>query len=193
LVSVWRIKLLWKWRNRIRRTMKRILLMGNPNVGKSVFFNRLTGANVIESNYPGTTVDYTRGYMRLEGEDIELIDVPGAFSLEPKDKAEEVAVKMLEENPDSVVVCVLDASKLERGLYLALEIIERGYPVVIALNMWDDTMVKNIDVDVEKLKAILKIPIVPTVAITGEGLKELVSRIGDASSAKIEDIMGRVS
>jgi ferrous iron transport protein B len=75
--------------------MKRILLMGNPNVGKSVFFNRLTGANVIESNYPGTTVDYTRGYMRLEGEDIELIDVPGAFSLEPKDKAEEVAVKML--------------------------------------------------------------------------------------------------
>jgi ferrous iron transport protein B len=74
-----------------------------------------------------------------------------------------------------------------------LEIIERGYPVVIALNMWDDTMVKNIDVDVEKLKAILKIPIVPTVAITGEGLKELVSRIGDASSAKIEDIMGRVS
>ncbi|MEA1957488.1 MAG: FeoB small GTPase domain-containing protein [Euryarchaeota archaeon] len=173
--------------------MKRILLMGNPNVGKSVFFNRLTGANVIESNYPGTTVDYTRGYMRLEGEDIELIDVPGAFSLEPKDKAEEVAVRMLEENPDSVVVCVLDASKLERGLYLALEIIERGYPVVIALNMWDDTMVKNIDVDVEKLKAILKIPIVPTVAITGEGLKELVSRIGDASSAKIEDIMGRVS
>jgi ferrous iron transport protein B len=165
--------------------MKRILLMGNPNVGKSVFFNRLTGANVIESNYPGTTVDYTRGYMKLEGEDIELIDVPGAFSLEPKDKAEEVAVKMLEE--------VLDASKLERGLYLALEIIERGYPVVIALNMWDDTMVKNIDVDVEKLKAIFGIPIVPTVAIAGEGLKELVSRIGDASSAKIEDIMGRVS
>ena len=172
--------------------MKRILLMGNPNVGKSVFFNRLTGANVIESNYPGTTVDYTRGYMRLEDEDVELIDIPGAFSLEPKDKAEEVAVKMLSENPDSVVVCVLDASKLERGLYMVLEIIERGYHVVIALNMWDDTMVKNIEVDVEKLKAILGIPIVPTVAIAGEGLKELVSRIEDASSAKIEDIMGRV-
>jgi len=61
----------------------KILLMGNPNVGKSVFFNRLTGANVIESNYPGTTVDYTKGYMRIEGEDVEIIDVPGAFSLEP--------------------------------------------------------------------------------------------------------------
>jgi len=77
--------------------MKKILLMGNPNVGKSVFFNRLTGANVIESNYPGTTVDYTKGYMKGDSEDFEIIDVPGTFSLEPKDKAEEVAVKMLEE------------------------------------------------------------------------------------------------
>jgi len=173
--------------------MKRILLMGNPNVGKSVFFNRLTGANVIESNYPGTTVDYTRGYMRLEGEDIELIDVPGTFSLEPKDKAEEVAVKMLEKNHDSVVVCVLDASKIERGLYLVLEIIEKGYPVVIALNMWDDTMVKNIEVDVEKFASIFRVPVVPTVAITGEGLKELVSRLKDASPVKIEEITNRVS
>ena len=76
----------------------RVLLMGHPNVGKSAFFNRLTGANVIESNYPGTTVDYTKGYMRLGKRDVEVIDVPGTFSLEPKDKAEEVAVKMLREN-----------------------------------------------------------------------------------------------
>ena len=173
--------------------MKRILLMGNPNVGKSVFFNRLTGVNVIASNYAGTTVDYTKGYMCLEGEDVELIDVPGTFSLEAKDKAEEVAVKMLDEYNDSVVICVLDASKIERGLYLALEIIEKGHPVVIALNMWDDTMVKNIEVDVAELASILGVPTVPTVAITGEGLKELVSSIGDASSATFDDIMGRVS
>jgi len=69
----------------------KILLMGHPNVGKSAVFNRLTGAKVTESNYPGTTVDYTKGYMRLEGKDVEIIDVPGTFSLEPKDKAEEEA------------------------------------------------------------------------------------------------------
>jgi ferrous iron transport protein B len=167
----------------------KILLMGHPNVGKSVFFNRLTGAKVMESNYPGTTVDFMRGWMHLEGEDVELIDVPGTFSLEAKDRAEEVAVKMLAENQDSVVVCVLDASKIERGLYLALEIIERGYPVVMALNMWDVAEDKNIKIDVEKLEHILGIPVVPTTAISGEGFKELISRIKEAAPVKIETII----
>lgn len=158
----------------------KILLMGHPNVGKSVFFNRLTGARVIESNYPGTTVDYTKGYMRLEGRDVEVIDVPGAFSLEPKDKAEEVAVKMLEEAKEAIVVCVIDASKIERGLYLALEIIEKGRPVVIALNMWDVARDKNIQIDVEKLERILGVSVVPTTAISGEGIKEIVSKLKKA-------------
>ncbi|MCK4420094.1 50S ribosome-binding GTPase [Candidatus Aerophobetes bacterium] len=167
----------------------KVLLMGHPNVGKSVVFNRLTGARVIESNYPGTTVDYTKGWMRLGGKSIEIIDVPGTFSLEPKDKAEEVAVKMLEEERESIVICVIDASKLERGLYLALQIIEKGYPVVIALNMWDVTKDKNIEVDVEQLRQILGIPVVPTMAISGEGIRELASRIEEASPVKIEKIM----
>ena len=167
----------------------KVLLMGHPNVGKSVVFNRLTGARVIESNYPGTTVDYTKGWMRLGGKSIEIIDVPGTFSLEPKDKAEEVAVKMLEEERESIVICIIDASKLERGLYLALQIIEKGYPVVIALNMWDVTKDKNIEVDVEQLRQILGIPVVPTMAISGEGIRELASRIEEASPVKIEKIM----
>lgn len=172
--------------------MRKILLMGHPNVGKSVFFNRLTGANVIESNYPGTTVDYTKGYMRIEGEDVEIIDVPGAFSLEPKDKAEEVAVKMLQENRDAKVVCVIDASKVERGLYLALEIMEEGYPLVIALNMWDVAEDKNIQVNVTRLEEILGVPVVHTVAISGEGFKELVSKIKEAVPVKIEKVIERV-
>lgn len=167
----------------------KILLMGNPNVGKSAVFNRLTGAKVTESNYPGTTVDYTKGYMRLEGKDVEIIDVPGTFSLEPKDKAEEVAVKMLKENKDSIIICVIDSVKLERGLYLAIEIIEEGYPVVIALNMWDVVGDKNIRIDVEKLEDILGVPIVPTIAVSGEGMKELVSRIKEASTVDIEKIV----
>ncbi|MEA2055885.1 MAG: FeoB small GTPase domain-containing protein [Candidatus Thermoplasmatota archaeon] len=170
----------------------KVLLMGHPNVGKSVVFNRLTGSNVSESNYPGTTVDYTKGYMRMGRKEMELIDVPGTFSLEPKDKAEEVAVKMLNENKDSVVVCVTDSTKIERGLYLALEIIERGYPVVIALNMWDVAEDKKIQIDVEKLQQILGLPVVPTIAISGEGIKELVSRIKEATSVKIEGVMKNV-
>jgi len=172
--------------------MKKILLMGHPNVGKSAFFNRLAGVNVIESNYPGTTVDYTKGYIRLEDEDIEIIDVPGVFSLEPKDKAEEVAVSMLNENKDALVVCVLDASKIERGLYLALEIIEREYRVVLALNMWDVAEDKNIQIDVTKLEQILGVPVVPTIAISGEGIKELVERIKEARVIEVKEIIERV-
>lgn len=167
----------------------RILLMGHPNVGKSAVFNRLTGARVTESNYPGTTVDYTKGRVRIEGDSFEIIDVPGAFSLEPKDKAEEVAVKMLEENKEAIVICVIDASKMERGLYLALQVIEKGYPVVIALNMWDVAQDKNIEIDVKELEDILTVPVVPVIAISGEGIRELALRIKEASLVKIEKII----
>jgi len=170
----------------------KVLLMGHPNVGKSVFFNRLTGSNVIESNYPGTTVDYTKGYMVLENRDVEVIDVPGTFSLEPKDKAEEVAVKMLGEEKDAIIVCVIDASKIERGLYLALEIIEKNYPVIIALNMWDVAKDKKIEIDVKNLENILGVPVIPTVAISGEGMKEIVSRIKETKPVKIEKIIKNV-
>lgn len=172
--------------------MKKILLMGHPNVGKSVFFNRLTGANVIESNYPGTTVDYTKGCMKIEGEDVELVDVPGTFSLDPKDRAEEVAVAMLHENRDANVICVIDASKVERGLYLALEIIEEGYQVVIALNMWDVAMDKNVQIDVDDLRRILGVPVVPTTAISGEGIRELVSRLKESAPVEIDTIIKNV-
>ncbi|MCK4332279.1 MAG: 50S ribosome-binding GTPase [Thermoplasmatales archaeon] len=170
----------------------KVLLMGHPNVGKSVVFNRLTGSNVSESNYSGTTVDYTKGYVRVGHKEMELIDVPGTFSLEPKDKAEEVAVKMLKDNKDSVVVCIIDSTKIERGLYLALEIIEMGNPVIVALNMWDVAEDKNINIDVKKLQQILGIPVVPTIAVSGEGIKELVSKIKEAMSIEIESIMKNV-
>ena len=154
--------------------MYKILLMGNPNVGKSVVFSRLTGANVIVSNYSGTTVDYTKGYMKIKGEEAEVIDVPGTFSLEPKDVAEEIALKMLREEKPDVVIDVIDSTKLERGLYLAFEIMEKfDYPLIIDLNMWDIAVGKGIEIDLKKLREILEIPVIPTVAISGEGIKEL--------------------
>jgi len=170
----------------------KVLLMGHPNVGKSVVFNRLTGSNVSESNYPGTTVDYTKGCVWVGHKEMELIDVPGTFSLEPKDKAEEVAVKMLKGNKNAVVVCIIDSTKIERGLYLALEIIEMGNPVIVALNMWDIAEDKNIDIDEKKLQQILGVPVVPTIAVSGKGIKELVSKIKEAASVKIESIMENV-
>ena len=172
--------------------MKKVLLMGQSNVGKSVLFNRLAGAHVTESNYPGTTVDFAKGRMRLDHEDVEIIDVPGTFSLEPKDRAEEVAVKMLKEEKDALVVCIIDSSKIERGLYLALEIIEKGCPMVVALNMWDVAENSNVKVDAKKLEQILGVPVVSTVATRGEGLKELVLRMKKAAPVDIEKIMENV-
>lgn len=153
--------------------------MGNPNVGKSVVFSRLTGANVIASNYPGTTVDFSKGRLRLEKETVEIIDAPGTYSLEPQNKAEEVATKMLEKA--DVVINVIDATNLERNLYLTLELLEQHIPMVIVLNLWDETKHVGITIDYKKLQELLNIPVIPTVALTGEGIKQLVNSIKDAA------------
>ena len=101
----------------------KVLLMGNPNVGKSVIFSRLTGTSVTSSNYPGTTVEYTEGYMKKEGVTIDIIDVPGTYTLDPTNKAEEVAVEML--NEGDLVINVVDATNLERNLNLTLQLLEQ--------------------------------------------------------------------
>ncbi len=163
--------------------VKKILLMGNPNVGKSAIFCRLTGVHVIASNYPGTTVGYTRGHMKLGDEKVEIIDVPGAYTLEPTCKAEEVAVEMLREG--DLVVNIVDATNLERNLYLTTQLLEREVPIIVALNIWDETKHKGIKIDVGKLEDMLGIPVVPTVALTGEGIAKLVSRLGEARVLKL--------
>ncbi|MBU0762041.1 MAG: ferrous iron transporter B [Candidatus Altiarchaeota archaeon] len=159
-----------------------ILLMGNPNVGKSALFSRLTGVDVTCSNYPGTTVGFCSGKLRHGGLDAQVIDVPGTYSLQPTSPVEDVAKKMLEEG--DVVVDVIDATNLERNLHLALQIIDSGKKTVIALNMMDDTRHLGIDVDVEKLEKIIGVPVVSTVAVTGEGVKELVEKLHSAKSNK---------
>lgn len=157
----------------------KILLMGNPNVGKSVVFSRLTGVHVIASNYPGTTVGYTRGFMKLGDEKAEIIDVPGIYTLEPTTEAEEIALRML--NTGDMVINVVDATNLERNLYLTLQLLERNIPVVVALNIWDDTEHRGIHIDVDKLRELLGVPVTPTVAVTGQGIKELVNSIPHAT------------
>ena len=162
--------------------MTRILLVGNPNVGKSALFSRLTGTHIITSNYPGTTVGFTKGYLKLGGEQAEVVDVPGTYSLEPSSRAEEVAVQMLKDG--DVIINTVDATNLERNLNLTLQLVERRIPMVVALNMWDDTRHRGIDIDATKLERLLGIPVVPTVGVTGQGVRELVGRLSEARVPK---------
>ncbi|MFC2010521.1 FeoB small GTPase domain-containing protein [Chloroflexota bacterium] len=161
----------------------KILLMGNPNVGKSVLFSRLTGVRVIASNYPGTTVSYSQGFMKLGEETAEVIDVPGTYTLEPTSEAEEIASRML--SSGDLVINVVDATNLERNLYLTRQLMERNTPMIVALNMWDDTKHRGIDIDLDKLRELLGVPVIPTVAVTGEGIKELVDDIPKASAPNL--------
>jgi len=154
--------------------------MGNPNVGKSVVFSRLTGVHVIASNYPGTTVSYTRGFMKMGEKEAEVIDVPGTYTLEPTSEAEEIALKMLDTG--DVVINVIDATNLERNLNLTLQLLEKGTPMVVALNIWDDVGHRGIHIDLSRLEELLGVPIIPTVAITGQGIKELAESIPRATS-----------
>ena len=158
----------------------KVLLMGNPNVGKSVIFSRLTGVHVVSANYPGTTVGYTKGAMKLGDQEVEVIDVPGTYTLEPTCEAEEIALRMLETG--DVVINVADATNLERNLYLTLQLLEKKVPMVVALNMWDDTKHRGISVDLDRLQEMLGVPVVPTVAVGGEGIKALVESIPEARS-----------
>jgi len=155
----------------------KILLMGNPNVGKSVIFSRLTGVNVMAANYPGTTVGYTKGSLKIGNRSLEIIDVPGTYSLTPSCKAEEVARDMfLKEDPD-LVINVIDATNLERNLYLTLQILEKGIPTIIVMNMWDAAKRKGVHINIEKLEKALGTVIIPSVAVTGEGIVKVVDSI----------------
>jgi ferrous iron transport protein B len=171
--------------------IRKIFLMGNPNVGKSVIFSRLTGVNVIASNYAGTTVEFTKGYIKLGDETAEVIDVPGTYTLDPTSRAEEVAVKMLKEaisdnKGRNLVINVVDATNLERNLNLTLQLLKQDIPVIIDLNLWDETKHIGISIDKEKLEKILSVPVVPTCAISGEGIKELVTRLHEAKTGTYE-------
>lgn len=171
--------------------IKKIYLIGNPNVGKSVVFSRLTGVNVISSNYPGTTVEISKGYLRLGDEKIEVVDLPGTYSLEPTSSAEEVAVSLLKEYPkdEIAVINILDATNLERNLLLTLQLIEEGFPAIACLNMCDEAGHRGVHIDTEKLEKLLNIPVIPTCAVTGVGIKSLIERMKDAKPF----LRGRVS
>lgn len=171
--------------------MKKILLVGNPNVGKSAVFSRLTGTKVLISNYPGSTVEFTQGNITIENNDFFIVDVPGIYSLEANSVAEKVAVNMINDSDaGDIIINVLDATNLERNLNLTLQLLQLKKPMIVVLNIWDDTKHLGIEIDVKKLQKILNVPVVTTVAVIGDGMKKLHDVILSAktSNYKVTDI-----
>ena len=152
---------------------RKVSIVGSPNVGKSVVFNSLTGAYVTVSNYPGTTVNVSRGKAKIEDEEFEVVDTPGMYSLLPITDEERVTRSMLFEEKPAAILQVVDAKNLERMLPLTLQLIEAGFPTILDLNMMDETEAAGIEVNVKRLEEELGIPVVDTVATTGHGMEAL--------------------
>jgi ferrous iron transport protein B len=155
-----------------------VALLGNPNTGKSTLFNALSGVRQRVGNYPGVTVEKKTGQVEIAGRRFLLIDLPGTYSLAPRSPDEMVAVDVLlgrqaDVPPPDVLVCIVDASNLERHLYLVSQALELGRPTVIALNMVDVAADRGIGVDVERLRQRLRLPVIPLQAHRGVGLAEL--------------------
>lgn len=154
-----------------------IALAGNANVGKSVIFNQLTGSSQIIGNWPGKTVDMAKGKLHFEGYNVDVIDLPGIYSFSTFSLEELVSREYITFEKPDVVVNVIDASVLERNLYLTLQLKEMEVPLVVCANQIDTAKRRGMVVDTEKLQTALEVPVVPTVAVRGEGLHELMDAI----------------
>ncbi|MCB9685180.1 MAG: ferrous iron transport protein B [Alphaproteobacteria bacterium] len=160
----------------------RVVVAGNPNAGKSTLFNRLTGGSAHVGNFPGTTVGTTRGTLQLPGGDAELVDTPGTYSLAATSPDERVAMDALlgfghHPRPDAVLL-VVDGPRLLRSLYLVLQVLELGVPCVVAVNLLDEARAGGIEPRIDTLAEVLGVPVVGTVARSGEGREALVAALG---------------
>lgn len=168
-----------------KRELIRIALAGNPNAGKTCLFNAITGQHQRVGNYPGVTVEKKTGRILFQNRLIELIDLPGTYSLSAFSQEEIVARDFLLSDKPDVVIDVLDATNLERHLYLLLQFQELGVPLVGALNMADEAAANGITIDVANLSKILGIPLVPTVGNRGQGISELLKAALDLYDGRL--------
>lgn len=158
-----------------------VALIGNPNVGKTVIFNNLTGSKQHVANWPGVTVEKKEGKCEYKGNELTIVDLPGTYSLTAHAMDELIARNYILTRPD-VVLDIVDASNIERNLYLTMMLLELEANVVVALNMMDVASKKGYEIDVNELSRQLGVPVVPTVAIAGNGLDELKGEIVRSAS-----------
>jgi len=160
-----------------KEPLPEVAIVGSPNVGKSVMFSQLTGHYVTVSNYPGTTVEVTRGRGRIDGRQFSIVDTPGLYSLLPITEEERVARRILLDETPECIVHMVDAKNLERMLPSTLQFIELGKPVILNLNIIDEAEKLGIQIDQQGLAKELGIPVVATVATSGRGVDELKEKI----------------
>lgn len=175
-----------------------VALTGNPNTGKSTIFNELTGARQKIGNWPGVTVDKKVGYVRHNDKDIMIVDLPGTYSVNARSPEERIVIDYLMENHTDLVVDVVDSSNIERNLFLTLQLLEKGIPLIIDLNMQDEAKKRGIKIDVKKLENFLGYPVLLTVARDGSSLKNMlnvftsISMEGYGSTEKLQAHIAKV-
>jgi len=151
-----------------------IALAGNPNVGKSSLFNRLTGAHAETANYPGKTVELNFGETTVGDKRVQIIDLPGTYALGAQSEDQQVARQAVLENPPNAIIAIADATNLERNLYLILQYLDLGLPLVVAVNLVDEAARAGITIDPTRVSRALGVPVVPTIATRGDGVAELL-------------------
>lgn len=154
-----------------------VAVAGQPNSGKSTIFNMLTGARQHVANYPGVTIEKRSGKYSYKGDTVILVDLPGTYSLTSYSQEERIATDFLLYEKPAVVLDIIDASNLERNLYLTFQLQEMGMPLIIALNMMDVAEARGLRIDTQKLSELLKVPVIATVGNKGKGKEELKTAI----------------
>lgn len=162
-----------------------VALAGNPNSGKTTVFNNLTGARQHVGNWPGVTVEKKEGICRWKGRSIRIVDLPGVYSLTAYSPDEVIARNFIVEEKPDAVVDVVDASNLERNLYLVVQLLELGAPLVVALNMMDEADSRGYRIDVERLSQLLRAPVVPMEANRNRGTQGLLDEIAKVTDKEI--------
>src|SRR4030042_563324 len=164
---------------------EKVILIGNPNVGKSVIFNYLPGKYVTVSNYPGTTVEVSTGTLSAHGKKFQVLDTPGINSLIPMSEDEKVTRDILLREPKSYLIQVMDTKNIRRGLLISLQLLEMGLPFLILLNMWDEAKSRGIEIKIQTLSEIFGVPILKTVATRQKGLEKIKENLQPRPPASI--------
>ena len=164
---------------------KLIAFVGNPNVGKSVIFNKLTGQYAVVSNYAGTTVDVTRGNITIDSQQYQVVDTPGIYSLMPLSEDEQVTRDLIIKEKPDIIVQVCDMKNIERSLHLFCELTLFKIPMVLVLNMRDEALQAGIRINIKNLINILGVPVTCCTATTGDGVSDILKFIPQATVSNL--------